>query len=140
MAVYGLGLTLQRLPPDFLESGVASAGEAGEAGAGGDGGDGASWEPLLREKRLWKLNRHHNPAVSYLPGWCCDYYLTVALDLHVASFSGLPRTSEWGRPGSEASTTCMCTDPCWPSGEGWAITSLKVIIAGMRTCAMSHSM
>ena len=67
MAVYGLGLTLQRLPSDFLERAEASAGDGSASGTGGAGGEGdtsISWEALLKEKRIWKLSRHSNPAVS----------------------------------------------------------------------------
>lgn len=65
MTVYGLGLTLQRLPTDFLERGeeAASAGD-GTAGGAGEGDASISWEALLKEKKIWKLSRHSNPAVS----------------------------------------------------------------------------
>ena len=46
MALYGLSLTLQRLPKEFIT-------ERQE-----------EWEGFVAEKRLWKLTRHHNPYVS----------------------------------------------------------------------------
>ena len=49
MTVYGLSLTLQQLPAEYL---IQSK---------------ATWEPLLSEKRLWKLGKHQNPFVRILP-------------------------------------------------------------------------
>ena len=64
MTVYGLGLTLQRLPSDFLERGEAAGAGDGSASGAGEGGASISWEALLKEKKIWKLSRHSNPAVS----------------------------------------------------------------------------
>ena len=55
MALYGLSLTLQRLPDNLIS-------EKRE-----------DWETFLTEKRLWKLVRHHNPYVRELP----DMYMHI---------------------------------------------------------------
>ena len=49
MTVYGVGLALQRTPPEALQ-------ESREV-----------WSSLLAEKRVWKLARHGNPQVRV--GW-----------------------------------------------------------------------
>ena len=49
MAVYSLHLSLQQLSPEYLQE------------------NRDIWEPLLRERRVWKLARHQNPFVSHPP-------------------------------------------------------------------------
>ena len=49
MAVYSLHLSLQQLSPEYLQE------------------NRDTWEPLLGERRVWKLARHQNPFVSHFP-------------------------------------------------------------------------
>ena len=49
MAVYSLHLSLQQLSPEYLQE------------------NRDAWEPLLGERRVWKLARHQNPFVSHAP-------------------------------------------------------------------------
>ena len=49
MAVYSLHLSLQQLSPEYLQE------------------NRDIWEPLLKERRVWKLARHQNPFVSHPP-------------------------------------------------------------------------
>ena len=49
MAVYSLHLSLQQLSPEYLQE------------------NRDAWEPLLGERRVWKLARHQNPFVSHPP-------------------------------------------------------------------------
>lgn len=49
MAVYSLHLSLQQLSPEYLQESKDT------------------WEPLLGERRVWKLARHQNPFVSHFP-------------------------------------------------------------------------
>ena len=88
MALYGLSLTFQRLPDQF----IADRRE--------------EWEEFVSEKRLWKLTRHDNPYVTdilytctmscihtyCIHVQCCVYvhmyvcmYMYMYLDLNSAS-------------------------------------------------------
>ena len=58
MSLYGLSLTLQRLPVQFIADRLSE------------------WEGFVAEKRLWKLARHQNPYVSCTcRAECCYMYI-----------------------------------------------------------------
>ena len=62
MSLYGLSLTLHRVPVQFVADRLSE------------------WEEFVAEKRLWKLARHQNPYVSCTcRAECCYMYIHACL-------------------------------------------------------------